>query len=65
MDGPAAIAALERINPDLKIITTSGFDERSTELEKRKSIIGFLPKPYSLKNVSEAFESFLSNGVEK
>jgi CheY-like chemotaxis protein/two-component sensor histidine kinase len=65
MDGPAAIAALERINPNLKIITTSGFDERSTELEKRKNIIGFLPKPYSLKNVSEAFETFLSNGVEK
>ena len=28
MDGPSTIAALKRINPDLRIITTSGFDDR-------------------------------------
>ena len=63
MDGPSTISALKKINPDLRIITTSGFDDRLIEPENLNNIIGFLPKPYSLKNVSKAFESFLQKEV--
>lgn len=63
MDGPSTISAFKKINPDLRIITTSGFDDRLIESENSENIIGFLPKPYSLKNVSRAFESFLHKEV--
>lgn len=63
MDGPSTISALKKLNPDLRIITTSGFDDRLIEPESLNNIIGFLPKPYSLKNVSKAFESFLQKEV--
>lgn len=62
MDGLQAIAELEKINPELKFITTSGFDDRSIELEKKKNVVGFLPKPYSLKSVSNALNKFIHNG---
>lgn len=64
MDGPSTISALRKINPDLKVITTSGFDDRLMEHQNGNNIIGFLPKPYSLKNVSKAFESFLHGVME-
>jgi PAS domain S-box-containing protein len=62
MDGPAAISELRKINPDVKIITTSGFDDRSVEFEKKENIVGFLPKPYSLKSVSKSFKQLVLNG---
>jgi signal transduction histidine kinase/CheY-like chemotaxis protein len=64
MDGPATISALRKINPDLRVITTSGFDDQLTEHKNGNNIVGFLPKPYSLKNVSKAFESFLHGVTE-
>jgi CheY-like chemotaxis protein len=64
MDGPATISALRKINPDLKVITTSGFDDQLAEHKNGNNIVGFLPKPYSLKNVSKAFESFLYEVAE-
>lgn len=64
MDGPSTISALKRINPDLKVVTTSGFDDQLVEHKNGNNIIGFLPKPYSLKNVSKAFESFLHGVTE-
>ena len=64
MDGSATISALKRINPNLRIITTSGFDDQLVEHKNGNNIIGFLPKPYSLKNVSKAFEAFLHGVTE-
>lgn len=64
MDGPATISALTKTNPDLQIIATSGYDDRFAELEYGDNIVGFLPKPYSLKNVTKAFESFLQKVTE-
>ena len=48
MDGPAAIAALKGINPDVKIIGSSGFD---TGNKAGAAIPHFIAKPYTTEAV--------------
>lgn len=52
MDGVAAMLELRRIQPDVRIILSSGFNEQ--ELDERirnQNPSGFIRKPYSLKNL--------------
>ena len=52
MDGVAAMVELRKIQPDVRIILSSGFNEQ--ELDERirdQNPSGFIRKPYSLKNL--------------
>jgi two-component system cell cycle sensor histidine kinase/response regulator CckA len=44
MDGPVTIRALQKLNPNVRIIASSGLAENSRAIEGVKS---FLPKPYT------------------
>ncbi len=48
MDGPSAIRALEKLNPDVKFVAVSGSSEKfkAAEAASRKPM-RFLPKPYT------------------
>ena len=59
MDGKATIEALKKLNPEVKVLVTSGFDDRQADGWKSDNIVGFLRKPYSMKNVSKLLEKFL------
>jgi PAS domain S-box-containing protein len=51
MDGPVTIRALQKLNPNVKIIASSGLTENSRALEGVKL---FLPKPYTAERLLNA-----------
>ena len=54
MDGEQCFRALRRINPDVKVIMSSGYNEQ--EVAQRftgKGLAGFLQKPYKLSTMAE------------
>jgi PAS domain S-box-containing protein len=52
MDGVAAMHELRSINPEIKIILSSGFNEQELDERTRdQNPSGFIRKPYSLKNL--------------
>jgi signal transduction histidine kinase len=61
MDGRTVSNKLREINPDLKIIFTSGFDDQPINGEDQKGVVGFLKKPYSIKKVSSSLEGILAS----
>jgi PAS domain S-box-containing protein len=57
MDGMAAFTELVRIKPGIKVILSSGFDEKdSLQRLPGPGPAGFIQKPYSLKNLRDALE---------
>ncbi|AFZ35266.1 multi-sensor hybrid histidine kinase [Stanieria cyanosphaera PCC 7437] len=60
MDGSSTIRALRKINPQLKIIATSGLasNEKLTENADVR-ITTFLPKPYTAKDLLESLEKLI------
>jgi two-component system cell cycle sensor histidine kinase/response regulator CckA len=60
MDGPTLVRAARERFPDLRIIFMSGYAEE----QLRKSIdlpgVAFLPKPFSVQDLSEAVRDALS-----
>ncbi len=60
MDGRATFRALKEINPDAKIIFTSGFDDSPMSEEEISGSLGLLKKPYSINQVAKSLESFFS-----
>jgi len=62
MDGPAAIAALNTINPNIKIIGSSGLDSGN----KSGAAIGhFMPKPYTAETVLNMLQKVLQESPAK
>ena len=60
MDGSMAIRALQKINPQVKIITTSGLlsDNSITSVPNLKA---FLPKPYTSEALLRTLNEVISN----
>ena len=60
MDGPATIRALLKINPEIKIIASSGFmtAERANKASVAKSKY-FLPKPYTAETLLKTVRAIL------
>jgi two-component system cell cycle sensor histidine kinase/response regulator CckA len=60
MDGPAMAVALKAINPDVKIIGSSGMDGAGMTAAANVGVKEFIPKPYSaetlLKAIARAIE---------
>ncbi len=46
MDGPATIRTMRALNPEVKIVASSGLPERNAE-EQKLEVNAFLPKPYT------------------
>jgi len=59
MDGRVVSSELRKIKPDLKIIFTSGFDDHPVTDESLTGVVGFLKKPYSIKQVSRSLEEMI------
>ncbi len=61
LDGAETFRELRQLRPDLKVILSSGYDERqATQRIAREGLAGFLPKPYLpmdlIEKVREALE---------
>ncbi|MCZ2132758.1 MAG: PAS domain S-box protein [Bacteroidetes bacterium] len=58
MNGRAAIQAMQRIKPDVKVIAVSGFTQNGNKLEKTANI-RFLDKPYTSEKLLRAMRNML------
>ena len=55
MDGPATIRALQKLNPQVKIIASSGLTENARTIEASNAgVRTFLSKPYTAGKLLEA-----------
>lgn len=63
MNGEAALDALRALDPDVKVIISSGMDEAETK-ERCAAHDGlhFLPKPYDLDTARKCVQAALGNG---
>ncbi|SRR5579883_1416298 len=58
MDGLTTIRTLQKMNPAVKVIASSGLVE-SKQLSQESGITTFLPKPYTIKQLLQALHSLL------
>ncbi|MGD0744043.1 MAG: PAS domain S-box protein [Verrucomicrobiota bacterium] len=64
MDGPATIAALRAVNPEIKIVGSSGLALNGYEAEATKAgVRHFIPKPYTAQTMLHTLHEVL-NGKE-
>ncbi|MDQ6970609.1 MAG: response regulator [Mariprofundus sp.] len=62
MDGVACFAALRRINPDIKVILSSGYNEHeATSRFTGKGLAGFIQKPYSPDQLMHLFQQVIND----
>jgi DNA-binding NtrC family response regulator len=66
LSGPAALEELIRIDPEVRVVMTSGGEVEDLPAATRRSLRGFLPKPFSreqlLRAVAEALRPEAENG---
>ena len=60
MDGRAAIQALRKIRPDVKIIVASGSEKEVEDLQKHVKTDAFIPKPFTNENLLETIYKVLA-----
>ncbi|MGA9776881.1 MAG: ATP-binding protein [Limisphaerales bacterium] len=61
MDGRAAIQALRKIRPDVKIIVASGSDKEVEDLRNQIRTDAFLPKPFTNENLLNIVHQVLAD----
>lgn len=62
MDGPATIRALQKMNPNVKIIASSGLSEHARVFEASNAgVKAFLSKPYTAERLLEAIGDVLGH----
>ena len=62
MDGLTAIRTLQELNPQVRIIATSGLATNSHQAEEvGASVKAFLPKPYTAKELLDSLQKVLNN----
>jgi two-component system cell cycle sensor histidine kinase/response regulator CckA len=61
MDGPLTIRALKKLNPQVKIIASSGLPENIKLGEVNGSVKRFLPKPYTAEKLLTTLRDLLSD----
>jgi FixJ family two-component response regulator len=59
MDGPAMIAELRKIQPDLPIVGASGLNQQMQVKVERLGVKHFLYKPYSAETLLDALNDVL------
>jgi CheY-like chemotaxis protein len=61
MDGAEALRELRRLQPDLRVIICSGYDEQRVGSELRDlGAVTFLQKPYQIADLADKLQSLLS-----
>lgn len=64
MDGRATSAKLREIDPGVKIIFTSGFNDSPMNEKDFEGVVGYLKKPYSINQVTNTLEKIVKgNGL--
>ncbi len=61
MDGRELTIKLREINPEIKIIFTSGYDDHPITKENLPGVVGFIKKPYSIRQVSKSLKEIITN----
>ena len=62
MDGQSCFRALREINPDVRVILSSGYNEQeATSRFAGKGLAGFVQKPYSANQLAETLQSVLGD----
>jgi PAS domain S-box-containing protein len=61
MDGHAAILALRKIRPDVKIIVASGSEREVDELRKQVQTDAFIPKPFTNESLLKTVHEILAS----
>ena len=60
MDGAATARELRQIRPDVRIVLSNGYTaEEATRQFTERDLVGFLPKPYALKDLVAAIRGAL------
>ena len=62
MDGPAMIAAIRKLYPDLPVLFMSGYAEEQLRKEIDLANVHFLPKPFSVQQISDKVGGVLAGG---
>ncbi len=65
MDGPAAIRALQNINPRITIIASSGLADGERAAAAELGVAAFLPKPYTAERLLKTLDSALREKGDK
>jgi DNA-binding NtrC family response regulator len=60
MDGIATSAELKKIDPSVKVIFTSGFDDTFDSKKNLRGSVGFLKKPYSINQISKSIKEIIA-----
>jgi hypothetical protein len=64
MDGPSTIRALRRIDPQVRVIATSGLANKENLNEARVDAQAILQKPFTTERLLETLDSILTRGEE-
>jgi len=60
MDGAVCFAGLKEINPDVKVIISSGYTQNaSTSALKQEGVLAFIKKPFQLQTLSDIIADIL------
>jgi PAS domain S-box-containing protein len=59
MDGPATIRALQKLDPKVKIIASSGLSDNGRMVEATSEVASFLPKPYTAESLLKTLAEVL------
>ena len=63
MDGPTLLGELLKIQPDIRFVFVSGYAEDAFAKNlPEEAKFGFLPKPFSLKQLATVVKDMLENG---
>ncbi len=63
MDGPAMVRAIRKLYPDLPVLFMSGYAEEQLRKEIDLANVHFLPKPFSVQQISDKVGAVLAGGV--
>ena len=65
MDGEQCFRELRQLQPDVKVIMSSGYNEQEvTQLFLGKGLAGFIQKPYRFSTLQEAVQNLLAQSTE-
>ena len=59
LGGAEAVEAIKKIKPDVNIMLSSGYGRDRKINEIMKNCSGFIQKPFSMKELSEAIQAFM------
>ncbi len=65
MDGRITSRELRKLNPKVKIIFTSGFDDQPLDDDDLAGVVGFLKKPYSINQIAKSLEEIFTDRGKK